>query len=316
MTTIPGARAVTVANVVPALDSNWKRAIEISGRPIDARSKAPEVDYRAVSPQYFDVLRMPVLSGRGLTVADRDTSEPVAMVSEAMARKFWPDGAALDSRIRIANGPWLRVVGISGDVVHDWFDGQQPTVYRPVAQAPIDTVTIAIRTDGDPMGLVAAARAAVARVDRQQPLFDIMSERSVLTDRTISLKYIASVMAAFAGIALLLALLGLYAVMTFLVARRVREIGVRMALGASQRDVVRLALSQAVRLTALGVAIGALLAVALGRAMEAGLLGIVSSDIRLTAALAAVLALTAVAAGYIPARRAASVDPMTALRTE
>jgi len=316
LTTIPGARAVTVANVVPALDSNWRRPIEISGRPLDGRAKAPEVDYRAVSPQYFDVLRMPVLSGRGFTTADRDTGEPVAIVSEAMARKFWPDGAVLDSRIRIANGPWLRVVGISGDVVHDWFDGQQPTVYRPLAQAPIDTVTIAIRTDGDPMGLVAAARAAVARVDNQQPLFDIMSERSVLTERTISLKYIASVMAAFAGIALLLALLGLYAVMTFLVARRVREIGVRMALGASQRDVVRLALSQAVRLTAIGVAIGALLAVALGRAMEAGLLGIVSSDIRLTAALAGVLALTAVAAGYIPARRAASVDPMTALRTE
>jgi ABC-type antimicrobial peptide transport system permease subunit len=143
-----------------------------------------------------------------------------------------------------------------------------------------------------------------------------MTERQVLADRTISLKYIAGVMGAFAGIALLLAILGLYAVMTFLVARRVREIGVRIALGASRRDVVRLALAQAIRLTATGVGIGALLATALGRAMEAGLLGIVSSDIRMTAALAAVLGITAIAAGYLPARRAAAVDPMTALRAE
>ncbi len=316
LTVVPGARAVTVANLVPALDSNWKRAIEIAGHPPDSRSKAPEVDYRAVSPQYFDVLRMPVVTGRAFTPADREGAEPVAVVSESMARKFWPDGNALDGRLRVGDGPWLRVVGVCGDVVHDWFDGRLPTLYRPLAQAPTDSVTMAIRVNGDPMSLVTAVRAAVARVDPQQPLFDIMSLRNVLGDRTISLKYIASVMAVFAGIALLLALLGLYAVMTFLVARRVREIGVRMALGASERDVVRLALSQAIRLTATGVGIGWLLAVALGRAMEAGLLGIVSSDIRMTAGLAVLLAVTAVAAGYLPARRAASVDPMTALRAE
>jgi len=313
---VPGARAVTVANVVPALDSNWRRPIEIAGQAVDSRSKMPEVDYRAVSPQYFDVLRMPVVAGRAFAPADREGAEPVAIVSESLARKFWPDGKALDGRLRVDGGAWVRVVGICGDVVHDWFDGRIPTIYVPVAQAPIYTLTMALRTSGDPMALVSGARAAVARVDPEQPIFDVMTLRTVLGDRTISLKYIASVMAAFAGIALLLAVLGLYAVMTFLVARRVREIGVRIALGASRRDVVKLALSQAVRLTAAGVGIGALLATALSRAMEAGLLGIVSSDFRLTALLAAVLAITAIAAGYLPARRAAAVDPTTALRAE
>jgi predicted permease len=316
LSTIPTVSSYTIANVVPALDSNWKRPIEIAGQPLDARSKAPEVDYRVISPQYFDVLRMPLIAGRPFSSADREGAEPVVIVSEAMARKFWPDGRTLDGRIRVDGGAWLRVVGICGDVVHDWFDGRVPTLYLPLAQAPIYTLTVAVRTKGDPLTLVAATRAAVAKVDPDQPLYDVMTERQVLADRTISLKYIAGVMGAFAGIALLLAILGLYAVMTFLVARRVREIGVRIALGASRRDVVRLALAQAIRLTATGVGIGALLATALGRAMEAGLLGIVSSDIRMTAALAAVLGITAIAAGYLPARRAAAVDPMTALRAE
>ena len=135
-------------------------------------------------------------------------------------------------------------------------------------------------------------------------------------DMHISLQYIASVMAAFAGLALMLAVLGLYAVMSYLIAQRVREIGVRIALGATGRDVKSLTLSQAARLTATGLAVGSLLAVALGRAMEAGLLGLVSSDVRLTALLALALGATALAASYFPARRAAAVDPIVALRSE
>jgi ABC-type antimicrobial peptide transport system permease subunit len=143
-----------------------------------------------------------------------------------------------------------------------------------------------------------------------------MSQRQVLSERTISLQYIAAVMAAFAGLALLLAILGLYAVMTYLVAQRVREIGVRIALGATGRDVARLTLSQAARLTAVGLAIGLVLSVALSRGMEAGLLGVVSTDLRVTVALAVALGLTALAASYLPARRAAAIDPITALRAE
>jgi putative ABC transport system permease protein len=256
-----------------------------------------------------------MLSGRAFTVADQRTAEPVAIVSESMALKFWPSSRAIGERVRIANGPWLRIVGICGNVVHDWSDGRDvPMLYRPMTQAPSDSLVFAVRTAGDPLALVAGARAAIARVDPTQPVFEIMTLRQVLYERTISLQYIAGVMATFAGMALLLAVLGLYAVMSYLVAQRVREIGVRIALGATGADVTRLALSQAARLTAIGVAIGLVLALALGRAMEAGLLGIVSTDIRTTAALACGLAVTALAASYLPARRAASVDPIVALR--
>ena len=201
-------------------------------------------------------------------------------------------------------------------VIVEEFDGRVPTLYRPLPQAPADSLIFAVRTAGDPMAAVADARGALAHVDATQPLFDIMSMRQVLSDRTISLQYIAAVMAAFAALALLLAVLGLYAVMTYLVTQRVREIGVRIALGATGRDVARLTLTQAARLTAVGLAIGLVLAIALGRGMEAGLLGIVSTDLRVTAALAIALGVTALAASYLPARRAASIDPMTALRAE
>ncbi len=259
---------------------------------------------------------MPVLTGRAFGDADQQASEPVAIVTESMARKFWADGSAIGERVRTIDGQWMRIVGVCGDVVHDWFDGRVPTMYVPLSQVPTESLAFAMRTGGDPYAIASDVRRAIARVDPTQPLYDLMSMRQVLSDRTISFQYVASVMGAFAGLALLLALLGLYAVMTFLVAHRIREIGVRIALGATGSDVIRMTLSQATRLAVTGVAIGMVLAVALSRAMEAGLLGVISSDFRLTAGLAAVLVATALFASYLPARRAAAVDPMTALRTE
>jgi predicted permease len=313
---VPGARLAAAGNVVPTIDTNARRAIEIAGQPIAEETRWPRVDYRVVSPAYFDALRIPILAGRAFDTTDQVGTEPVAIVDEPFARKFWPSGSAIGERVRIADGPWMRIVGVSGGVVHDWFDGRVPTLFRPLPQAPSDALAFVIRTSGDPLSIVPGARAAIARVDSTQPLFEIMTMRRSLSDRTISLQYIAAVMVAFAALALLLAVLGLYAVMTYLVAQRVREIGVRIALGATGADVTRLTLSQAGRLTAIGVAVGLALALALSRAMEAGLLGIVSTDIRMTLALALALAATALAASYLPARRAASVDPIVALRNE
>jgi putative ABC transport system permease protein len=234
-----------------------------------------------------------------------------------MARKFWPKGGELGGQLRVGQGPWMTVVGVCGDVIHDWFDSRNvPTMYRPLAQAPTDTLVVAARTPGDPRAIVDDVRRALARVNANQPVFDIMTMPQLLNEKTIGLQYVASVMGVFAGLAMLLAVLGLYAVMTYLVAQRVREIGVRIALGATAADVTRLTLGQAARLTAAGVGVGLVLALALGRAMEAGLLGIVSSDLRISAGLALLLGVTALGASYLPARRAAAVDPIVALRSE
>jgi putative ABC transport system permease protein len=313
----PGVEDVTIANVLPAEDVNSVRRIEIDGQPPADPANAPGVDYRSVSPSYFAVLRTPILAGRGFALTDQAASEQVAIVSQSMARKFWPHGDAIGSRVRISNGKWATVVGMCGDVIHDWFDSRNvPTLFRPIAQAPTGDLIVAARTPADPRAIVDDVRRGLAQVDRAQPLFDVMPMQQLLAEKTIGLQYVAAVMAVFAALALILAVLGLYAVMTYLVAQRVREIGVRMALGATRSDVTRLTLRQAARLTIVGVALGLALALALGRAMEAGLLGIVSSDARLTAALALVLGVTALAASYLPARRAASIDPIVALRNE
>jgi putative ABC transport system permease protein len=160
------------------------------------------------------------------------------------------------------------------------------------------------------------ARAAVLAVDSAQPVFDVLTMREVLKERTLGLQYIAAIMAVFGGFALVLAVIGVYSVMAYLVTQRTHEIGVRVALGATPADVVKLTIGQTGRLTLLGVTTGALLAVALGRLIEAALLGTVSSDVRLVALFGAILVSSALAAGYFPARRASRIDPIVALRAE
>ena len=314
---VAGVEEVAIANVLPAEDANVVRRIAIAGQPPVDPANAPRADFRAVSPSYFAALRVPILAGRAFTPSDTATSQRVAIVSESMARKHWPQGDAIGHQVRAGSDEFATVVGVSGDVIHDWFDSRNaPTMFRPITQSPTGDLILAVRTARDPLAIVDDVRRAVASVDRAQPLFDIMSMRQMLAEKTIGLQYIAGLMAVFAVLALVLALLGLYAVMTYLVAQRVREIGVRIALGATASDVTRLTLRQAAWLTIIGVAVGLTLALALGRAMEAGLLGIVSSDARLSAALALALATTALAASYLPARRAASIDPIVALREE
>jgi putative ABC transport system permease protein len=209
------------------------------------------------------------------------------------------------------------VVGVSGDIIQDWFNRRNvPTMYRPMAQAPTDFFGIAVRTTASPETAASAVRQALLRVDATQPVFDLMTMRVQLHERTIGLQYVAAIMTVFAGLALILAVVGLYAVIAYMVAQRTHEIGIRMALGASARDVVHLTVGHAARLTAIGAVIGTALSVALGRIIESALLGIASNDGRFTLLFATVLGAAALLAGYLPARRAAAIDPLVALRAE
>jgi len=314
---IPGALHAAAVNIMPAAGGNSTRTIEIDGRPNPDPANPPAADYRTATPGIFETLGIPILAGRGFTEADREDGQQVAIVSQSFAQRHWPDVDPLGKQVQPGTGPWLTVVGVCGDVIHNWFGRRNyPTVYRPLAQAPPSSMALLIRGAGDPAALAGEARRAIRAVDPAQPLFEVMVMAEVLRERTTGVRYVAAIMTAFGGLALLLAVIGVYGIMTFMVTQRTHEIGVRMALGATRRDVVRLAVGQTSRLTLIGAAIGVVLSVALGRIVEAGLLGIISSDLRVVAVVAGTLVTVALAAGYIPARRAAAIDPVIALRAE
>ncbi|MGH9409162.1 MAG: FtsX-like permease family protein, partial [Vicinamibacterales bacterium] len=314
---IADVEQAAVINDMPATTMDAFANVEIEGRrPIDPKH-LPEVDSRTTTAEYFAALNIPLLRGRGFTPDDREDTAPVAIVSESMARKFWPSGDPIGHRVRVKNGPWMTVVGVSGDIIHDWFNSRNaPTLYRPFRQAPSADFGVVIRAAGDPGAVAAPMRRALLGIDSSQPIFDVMTMRQALSDRTVGLRYVAAIMSVFGGIALILAIVGLYALLTYFVAQRRHEIGVRIALGATRADVVRLTVGQALRLTLTGSAIGLVMAVALSRVMESAILGIATIDARLLVGFSALLIGTALIAAYVPARRAASIDAMSALRAE
>ena len=203
----------------------------------------------------------------------------------------------------------MTVVGISGDHIHGWFNRRNyPTIYRPFRQAPVAGMALIVRTTREPATVAAEARAAVRSVDPSQPVFELQPMRQTLRERTIGREYVGAIMFVFGGLALLLAVIGVYGVMASMVTQRTHEIGVSHGPRRQRAGrVLRLTVGQTGKLTAIGVTLGVTLSLLLGRLIEAGLLGVASSDARITAGLAAILVASALVAGYLPARRAASL---------
>ncbi len=313
---LPGVQLAATTSILPSGASNARRTITIDGRPPDPNPAS--INYRAISPDYLAVLRVPILQGRGIAAADRTGSEPVVVISQSAARRFWPDEPAVGRRLRLgdADRPWLKVIGVAGDTIDDWFQYRKEiTAYVPVAQAPSPIVNLVIRTDGDPAALADRARGLVTSLDAAQPAFDVMTMSEALRVRTTGLRFVSGLMAGFGVLALVLATVGIYSVMAFYVAQRRHEMGIRMALGATARDILRLTVGHGARMASLGIVIGLVLGVALARLMESALFGIVAVEPWLFAAISAVLALSALAASLLPARLATKVDPASALRT-
>jgi putative ABC transport system permease protein len=315
---LPGVVAADAVNILPSSGSNTSRNIDIEGKPVENPSERQSAHFRIATAGYLETMRIPIVQGRAFGSEDRSDTAMVAVVSERFARRSWPGEDPLGWRFRYGREEtWLSVIGVSGDVLHDWFlQEPQPTFYVPMEQAPRLGLFLAIRTLGAPEEVTAGVRAQVLRADADQPIFNARTMRTLLSERLIGLKYAATVMGIFGAIALVLSAVGIYGVMAYSVSRRTHKIGLRVALGAAHRDVLKLTVGRALRSTALGIGIGLVLAFFIGRLMESTLFGVVQLDGLTFAALATTLALVSLLAAYVPARRALAVDPAIALRVE
>jgi putative ABC transport system permease protein len=263
-------------------------------------------------------MEIPVLRGRSISASDGATAPRVIVLSETIARHYWPDSDPIGSHIRLGDSksPWLTVVGVSGDV-RQWFTGEpMPAAYVSYLQSPSRRMSLRVRTLADPMSAAGGVRAKLRAVDRNQPVYDAKSMDQLLSEETSGVRVSASTMSMYAVIALLLAATGIYAVISYSVVQRTHEVGVRIALGAGRHDVLRMMLGRSIKLAGIGLAIGVPVAVALTLVMSSVLYNVVALEWTMFVAFTAVLGLSAMLAGYVPARRASKLDPMVALRHE
>ena len=316
---VPGVRSAGLVISLP-LTGGPSTGFVISGRPAPRLGDEPSADILVIDPGYLQTMEIPLLAGREFTERDNQNSARVMIINETMARQFWPHESPIGKRVTMKDwGPPLtgEIVGVAGDVKINGLDAAiGPAIYWPYSQFPVNFNAIVVRGDTDPLRLVSAVKSEIWSVDKNQPISKIATMEQVLSDSIAQRRLYLVLLAVFAGAALLLAAVGIYGVMSYSVSQRTHEIGIRLALGAGQNEILKLILGRGAKLALLGVAAGILAATALTRLMSSLLFGVSPSDPATLASVAMLLMLVAMAACYIPARRAMRVDPMIALRYE
>jgi putative ABC transport system permease protein len=315
---LPGVVAVGASQTLP-IQGDYLLGFIIQGRPPYAPGEDPSTNYYSVTPDYFKSMGIPLLKGRVFTEQDRTGATRVAIINEEMAKRYFPDEDPIGKRIHVTQGPetFREIVGIVGDVKQ--YGLARPTTlqtYEPALQAPFSSMTLVVRANGNLVPLGGAIRSQVLAIDKEQPISRIRPLEQVVAESVSKQRFSMLLLGIFAGVALVLAAVGLYGVMSYSVTQRTHEIGIRTALGAKQTDVLKLVVGQGMMLALTGVGIGLLAAFALTRLMSVLLFGVSATDPLTFVAIPAVLTVVALAACFVPARRATKVDPMIALRYE
>ena len=313
----PGVEAVGATTILPLGGDFTSFRFRIEGRPEPAPGERPAAELRGVTPGYFAAVGSPILAGRGITEADDENAPKVMVVDETLARKYWPAQSPLGARV-IANGETHEIVGIVRAArILSLAAAPEPAMYVAHAQAQsFRTMSVIVRSKAPMTALAPAIRATIAALSADAPLSEIRPFRDVVSGSAASQRFRALLLLSFGGAALLLATLGIGGTLAYITSRREREIGVRMALGATARQIVSLVLSRGVLLVGAGIAAGAALALAATRLLQSMLFGVAAADPLSFAAVAATLLLAGIGASAIPAVRAARTDPMTVMRAE
>jgi len=315
---LPGVRSVGAVSELPLAGLGLGSMFWIDGRPLPPPEQRPVAMTRGVTPGYFHTIGIPLIAGRFFNDADTAASQPVAIVDQTLAKRFWPQGGVIGGRvITDANEKVEEIVGVVGKVKPDKLDGDDwPTIYMPHSQKHDQTMILVVRTPGEPMAAAPAVVRTVHDLDPEQPVADMRPMDRVVDEAVAGARFNTVALAIFAAIAFLLAAIGIYGVISYDVTARTNEIGIRMALGAERGDVVKLILGHGARVAAYGIAIGLALAFGLTRLMASMLFGVSPRDFYTFAAISALLGAVALAASYLPARRAMALDPAAALRHE
>jgi putative ABC transport system permease protein len=329
MQAVPGVNSVAVVNTLPLGGRVAKRSLEIENQPVPPGEAMPLFWMDVVTPDYLQVMKIPVVAGRGITLADNSGNPPVALITATTARRFWPGRSPIGSHVRLSGDKdWRTVVGIVSDVraydlqknVPDWING---TIYFPYAtnatleggRVPSD-MTLVIQSSLEESQLQNVLRSTIAGLNPEVPASEVKTMRAVVSESVSTPASTTILFVAFAALALVLGLIGIYGVLSFLVSRRTREIGIRLALGAQRRDVLWLVMKEGAKFSLVGISLGLACALGITRLLSSELYGVSPADPVTFAAAAVMMTVVTLLACYIPTRRAMRVDPMVALRNE
>jgi putative ABC transport system permease protein len=317
---LPGVDAAGAINALPLSGTEFTWAFFIEGQQTSDKPLG-RVDYRVVTPDLFQSIGIPLKRGRIFTKQDSQDAMPVGVINEAMARRYWPDEDPIGKRFRVQGpinvNPWTTIVGVVGDVKHAGLDQDPaPAVYRPHQQMPRTDMTVVIRTQSEPLTLANSARNQAHEMDKDLPISNLREYTYFVSKSVAQRRFAMLLLTGFAALALLLALFGIYGVLSYSVNLKTRELAIRQALGAQASDLTTLVVRQGMSLVLLGIGIGLGVALALTRLMKTLLFGVSATDPLTFTTIALLLTFVALLACWIPARRATKVDPITALRFE
>jgi predicted permease len=315
---IPGIKNAGFTNILPMSGTNSDSSFSIEGRTSDDKNPSPDEEFRQVSPGYFEAMEISLLRGRQFRESDNADAPPVTIINAALAKRYWPNEDAIGKRINIGASvmkeKWATIIGIVGNVRHRGLDYDPlPEYYMPITQTPNSQAVLVVRSSQDPGSMISASRSALREIDPAQPIAHVRTLEQVVADSVAPRRLSIWLLGLFAAIALALASIGIYGVMSFLVVQRTHELGVRMALGAQRRDILRLVVGHAAKLILTGTLIGLAFAFATTHLLAAMLYHVSPHDLSTFAFVTVALGAIALIASYIPTSRVIRTDPMLAL---